>query len=1085
VGKLVLLFGLICVGNLGKAQNFSKFIDPNTGLLIVKNNQYGIKVPWKKAITSKIFNLAPIQSFIYKDGTHSDTSINLLRSQTKAYAFDASIVIETEKQLTIQILYKFKKPKFIFGKETYKDGDAGEGYYKVLITLWANSKTITIEEDLTYDVEFAIGINNGLNATNGRYRGFMADTKEDGYEPDGQIYRRDNERGYAMDAIVDLNFNKAKLYSWFIPWSAPGIEVNTGRYWQLYNNDDSKKANLFGFYQGKPSKLLNAVAVGPRIKTFSHRNGNNAIELQFELYRRGPDNSFYPRKRWEWNAFIGTKEDLKDPKEQQNIGTDFNYYSGLASRIKSYADRPIKLSKQFYDGAIYQSKEQMQELIKKIKTNDSFYNYVISIDDGLTNAIWKSWRDTAIARKNIKDLIAYKNEFIMTYIKGDGPYSMMVRYSYGVRMLRAKVFLVSCLFADKAIKISPIERKELEALVGLIARVLWDSDTIPIQENSGASLANANMIHQYKQAGLYFFSLLASQDDEFIFRAKEAYNQVEKELEEVVYPNGSAFGSPHYIGAALEGPLLLMLQLKQLGYTKIFGQERVKKFARFYMSLCTPESVRFNGNRKVIGYGDGTEESSILTGLLASGFSGVDQRLSDQLYSLYYFGPARPGFHASTPLVLNLSVKSKKNIPLTSCSYDGYMSHCRIAANSNKESALWCINGNGYFDHRNDDASELNIYALGAPLSLTRNSFYSPRADAAHIRSMVIPEEKFKHWASKEQPIDNQPMTWDKTELVQYTACNSFVSFTTKNTLNNVEWFRKVITISLLDSTPIFIIYDSVVNSSVNIWSLPMFSKGAIQTPRGAIEPIKKNYYYNKSIRELPQGTTQIQLPTHWNTYNCVGQNWNLHPTNGIDWQIITYSTNSTQMSASSWANYYAGNMEQNEFKKTNGEDYSEIQQYLRIKFQNVLTTVIIPKLKNQSFPKVELNLTELAFQLEYGQQRLSFSKQFFQLSNNRNTKQTIGVFTTDEIQLPNGFSSSKGPLEIVEDSQSISILPLGATNNTIIKVPFKVALNESNLKCKLTPSNRLYTLEIEHKKAGKNIENGMLNMDAVTFKKL
>jgi hypothetical protein len=109
-------------------------------------------------------------------------------------------------------------------------------------------------------------------------------------------------------------------------------------------------------------------------------------------------------------------------------------------------------------------------------------------------------------------------------------------------------------------------------------------------------------------------------------------NEVKANIRNNIYGNGSTFGTPHYTQPAIEPILFSALQLKYAGIADLFREEPlIKKFADFYSSLLTPPSPRFGNNRKIISFGDGSEESAVVFALLASGFENLFPDLSNNL----------------------------------------------------------------------------------------------------------------------------------------------------------------------------------------------------------------------------------------------------------------------------------------------------------------------------------------------------------------------------------------------------------------------------------------------------------------------
>ena len=984
----VFIFLFICLLKtvIGNTQNVYSKIHTDDRLQEIGNGLVSVLIPRKSFTDGKTppHFPAPIQAFRYNDGQWSDNTINYLNTATPPVSMAVKTVKNSSTEIVISIRYEFKKPEFKFYAETYKGGEAGPGFYTSTFTIQKNSKSILIEEDSDYDFWYSINVTNGLQPTQARYRGWSSGSTAYGYEKPGQIYRAEHDRGYPMDATVDLNFSTSFSYPSLTLWEPAGGENNTGRYWQLYNANAGTNANLLGFFQGRPSRIIGGVATGVSINT----NAQKQTELKIFSERRGPDNSWYPRKRFSWGVFISTKKDLLAPEKTQPISFEMNKWSGLGNKIKVYALQKTKLVPAFYQGAIYLPAEKIQELISKVKTDEKFYNYLHQTD-AYFKPVLDSWRYPDSARSYLKTLLQLYSTLITDYTEGEGAYKRENRYWVGAMNFKKIALDVSCLFADKKIIISPAQKDTLEKLIALMARIVWDDDNAPFQIGSGINYGPANMYYMYRNNARNFFALLLANDSEFAARAKQVASETAKDLSAVIYEGGASIGTPHYTQAALDPVLFTMLQIKQAGITDQFkNNQRLYRFVDFYKSLLTPPSVRFKNYRKLVSFGDGSEESAGTFALLAAGFATIDKNLSDELYYIFENGAPRLHLFGYVAMVWDFTSSRKTNFVSGSSYFPGYLSHFRSGINTKNETALWLLNGDSLFDHRNDDAGEVAIVALNAPLSVSRSSFYYPHATDARIRSVVVPEKLFPQWDKGEQPIAERSLTnrtWPKSQPIEFAKFENTHITSTKMIRENNEWYRKVVMISVNPEKPLIVLYDSITNKEPFIWSMPFMSEGEVKTPTGNINPEKRIHNF-QTLKQLPAASGNKPLKAGLNNFQFNGQHWALHGSKGINWNVVTLSKQPQQFSLSQWTTTWQNTSEQMDYLESNSKPYEEGQQFLRIKTNEPLFACILPYPKDQPGSYAFRTYSDGGILLNDGKENIQLNKNGFVYTSDKKT---------------------------------------------------------------------------------------------------
>jgi hypothetical protein len=1008
----------------------------------LSNGLLGIIIPQNIALArwedGKV--LAPIQSIVYEDGNYSDESPNYLVTTTLPVKVNLSVQKLTAEEVIIIINYSYKKSKY---KDNARDtarylNDEGPGYYRTTIVMKKGRRSVLIEEESNYDIYYSVKISNGLNPDKARYRGWFAYTAGDGYEPDGSVYKGEDARGgHNIDATVDLNFKQYTQYRRMSLWEVAGGEVNTGRYWQFYNSRAAETANLLGIFQGRASRLLGGNFGGIQLVVKQEQGKQFAAELAMTLTRKAPDLTWMPRRRFQWGLFVSSKKDLLSPEKIQPIGIELNRVSGLAEKIDGYASKNATPHPSFFDGAIYLPASQIQELIRKVKSDQETYKKIAALDPYF-KPVLDAWRSPLDAKELIKALILYGEKLKENFKTGDGSFSFDVRYWKGAMRFQQTALQISCIFADKSILLSALQKEQLLQVVRMMARIVWDNNHVPMFDSSEVNYGNGNMYLQYNNNGRSFFSLLFASDPEFSARARNIAKETRKQIRMAIYESGASFSSPHYSQAAIDPLLQVMLQLKQAGINDLFIEEnRIRKFADFYSSLLTPPSVRFSGNRKLVSFGDGSEESAVTFALLGSGFKSFDKTLSDRMYNLYERGPRRPGQFVYIALLFDLLHFHDSQYISGTSNYTGYLSNLRSAVNSENETVVWFLTGDSLIDHRHDDRGDIAIYALKAPLSLRWSSLYYPHANGPFVRSVIVPITRFSEWKSIEQPIGkSDKQNWHSASPLEFVRLGkSATSIALMNA--DKKWKRQVSLLTISEKHPVIIIKDSISDPGPNIWSMLFMSQGDILTPAGRVTPPKRKHD-NAGFKEFPAASAETEIKSGWNTFQFSGQDWSkqLHPSGGIDWYLYSFNRNNTTFTTSEWSNFWQNDIESREFEGMYKKPYEESQQILRIKGGSQFFTVILPYNKDEDIHDNVQTEDKGKLTVPVGNKIVTLSENYYYFESG--STMYFGSLNTNAVS-EKGYSIIGGFAEVEKNENTLIIRIHGNTGVRFVQLPFKV----------------------------------------------
>jgi hypothetical protein len=484
----------------------------------------------------------------------------------------------------------------------------------------------------------------------------------------------------------------------------------------------------------------------------------------------------------------------------------------------------------------------------------------------------------------------------------------------------------------------------------LFAAILWDDDFVPLELPAGVNLGNANMpIQQSNYREMY--ALYLAQHPLMKEHVASIWENARRMLHGTVNEYGAHMGSVHYVGAS-NGPLLSTLQqLRMAGVADPFkDDERVARFAEFYMNFLTPPEPRFGNVRKLVAIGDGSTEGTEEYGQLATGFADVNPELSARLMGAWQEnGKVHTGFHGSTLLKINEDLPAKTPA-LGDAFFPGWCSALRYGWGTPNETAVWFVNGDWYRDHRHADHGTLVIYALGAPLSVDWGPIYYPQVPGHFMHSGVLPEAKIGHPWDKENPPLNAGGGWENSQQEFFgTAVGGARSVATFQT-GKLQWTRAVTLVHPNENRPAILIEDSfsgVGAAQPKIFTLNLMADGDVVTPGGKVTPLLR-LHNNNDKKELPSAGQVVTLTAGVNRLGFTGQTWKRTFRQGVDWDVFVIAAEEQQCQIGNWAHTWHPGNETGAFQKANDRPFEERQHILRIRGTGGFTVLILPYRKGE-----------------------------------------------------------------------------------------------------------------------------------------
>lgn len=927
---------------------------------------------------------------------------------------------------------------------------SGPGYFKETLSLYAGHKSVTIEDDTDSQVQYFLNfiVPRSFVPNQARYRGHGATSMTCGYSIRGSA-----KIPYVpyTDAIVDIppDSNEDASYACganslrVAPiWYLPATGVDTGWYWQLYDSKAPDSAPLIGYYIGRTSRYVTPLFAGPGLYiSQSHFSANKSPAAGVTMFvaQRSADGRSVQRTRREWQIYVGTKADLRDPTGTQPIGVERNVLAGinlshLARYVFEYPDPPDGWPPPFQDRDAYAG------MVQQVRRDSSYRNSLAASAPDMRDLISMWTSDTPLG---VEPVVSHLEQFALHWlnilVNTNGNFDPWWHYYQPGLVWEPLLTRAMAVLNSEAA--TPAQRSRVKVVAALAASIFWDNDYVPWDVDSGEGTGNANQGDQ--------FSLYRAQNALTLFtqplmlqKAAEARTYAMAVYVSYLHPvSGVPLGSTHYHSAAMDPALANFLDLKNAGLD-IAQYSRWSGYGRWLLSALTPPEPRFGNPRKVVSLGDGNTEGQAMHGMIATLLRTVDPTLAAELqwaWSSQNTATTRTYSEFTAPSFIVIDPNAPKLLPnLSSADYLGYWSMLRHGFGTLNETVAWFINGGFYGDHRHADSGQVTIYAHSAPLAIDWNAnLYYPQVPGGIQHNRVVREADIgRSWNSDNLPLD-AVANWGPptgTSFAGFSRASS--AQTTFLAADGATWTRNVQLISPDAHFPVVFVRDRFDGANTAVpkvltWNL--MAQGPVDTPAGTYNPILRlNTSASGQPNVWPSNGPDYPLQPGLQKFHFNGQSWPAHATMGIDWDLYLVPDQEQRFYIGSWGHNMHNNREMSEYLGTNGTSFKESQYILRVRGKGSFGTLILPYGKGEARPPSVI-------QDDCGLHFVNGAKEFCIGSTSYWYRDSVArILTTFDAPAAEfeGISIAGGPTEVILDDKTVTIQASGTGGTRVVNLP-------------------------------------------------
>jgi hypothetical protein len=614
-----------------------------------------------------------------------------------------------------------------------------------------------------------------------------------------------------------------------------------------------------------------------------------------------------------------------------------------------------------------------------------------------------------------------------TLVRGDNHFDRPISYYQLGLQTSPETAVLNAIMMDS--HATPSQRATAKAALALFGSLLWDDDWFPIDGSTGEGSGLANQVQQYFQYRAQSAAAASSQP----FLASKlpiAVTYPTKDFDEYFSSTGAPTGSTHYQSAFFEPLILNFLSFSLNGGLSMKDPKWVA-YANWELSIQTPPEPRFGNLRKGYSNGDGNTEADVRTGMLATALYSTNPTLAGNLIWAWRQSNSAKVLTEDSQFGTTITAIDPAIPPimpeLRSINIPGYHSVERFGFSTPNETALWFLNGDFYSaqGHRHGDEGQVSIYAHSAPLAIDRNAnLYNPPIGGRFMHNTVVFDRELPHaWSA------DRPGLGDASEPLRSSVNTEFAAFkhSTDSTAtftmqDGTLWTRVVRTLAFDLSYPIIYVHDSfsgpgAAAGKTLTWNL--MASGGVQTPAGVVNPtVRFSGGCQPVPAELPSNGTVFPLPAGLQHFNFAGANWPQHATHGIDWDLYTLSSGSTQeFLIGNWGHGCHANREMFEYRAANSQPFSEIEDILRIHDAGPFTTIILPYRKTET-PTRRITQEACGVRVVQGSAESCFNGEVATYKDGTSSMLTA---YNNSAQTAFGVSVSGGPQEVVVEAGRVT----------------------------------------------------------------